>query len=65
MNKNGTLITNSVYLMSHEQATVDYLLRQGFKVELIPRSNISGIHTADILLNNVPFEIKSPLGNKK
>ena len=65
MNKHGTLITNSVYLMPHEQATVDYLLRQGFKVELIPRSNISGIHTADILLNNVPFEIKSPLGNKK
>ena len=37
MRKSGVLVTNSVYLMPHEQATVDFLLRQGFKVELIPR----------------------------
>ena len=65
MRKNGVLVTNSVYLMPHEQATVDFLLRQGFKVELIPRSRIPGVHTADILLNEIPYEIKSPLGNKK
>ena len=65
MRKNGALVTNSVYLMPHEQATVDFLLRQRFKIELIPRSRIPGVHTADILLNETPYEIKSPLGDKK
>ena len=65
MKNQESLITNSVYLMPHEQATVDFLLRHGYMVELIPRSKVAGVHTADILLDGVPFEIKSPTGRKR
>ena len=35
----------------------------GKDVELIPRSKTSGVHTPDIKMDGVKWEIKSPTGN--
>ena len=48
MKNKGKIIPNGVVLKTHESATVVLLTEQGFDVELIPKSNIQGIHTPDI-----------------
>lgn len=49
---------------SEKEISVAVLLSNRFKVDVkfIPRSSI---HTADILIDNVEWEIKSPTGNGK
>ena len=64
MNK-GNLKTNRVHLEDHEYATVKLLVENGYDVELIPPSQIKGLRTPDITLNNVPWEMKSPQGDGK
>ena len=34
----------------------------GFDVELIPKINIEGVHTPDIVINGVKWEMKAPIG---
>ena len=65
MKKKGKIIPNGVVLKTHEISTVVFLTEQGFDVELIPRSNIKGLHTPDILLNNIKWEMKAPIGEGK
>jgi len=60
--KRGTIIPNGVVLKPHEIATVVFLTEQGFDVELIPKSNIKGVHTPDIKINGVKWEMKAPIG---
>lgn len=62
MNKKGKITPNGVVLKTHENATVVFLTEQGFNVELIPRSNIEGVHTADMKINGLEWEMKAPLG---
>lgn len=61
----GTLKQNGVHLQEHEYATVRLLLDNGFDVELIPPSQIKGFHIADIMVQGLPWEIKSPQGSGK
>jgi hypothetical protein len=62
----STYITNGVILNPHEQKTIDTLLTNGHRIELIPRSMAQGIHTADIILDGkLAWEIKCPKGNSK
>lgn len=47
MEKKGTITPNGVTLKEHEYATVVFLTEQGYDIELIPRSNVEGVHTPD------------------
>ena len=64
MNKKrtGKIIPNGVVLETHENATVVFLTELGFDVNLIPRSNIKGVHTPDIKMNGLKWEMKAPTG---
>ena len=59
--KKGKIISNGVLLKKHEQATVDFLIEKGYMVELLPKSNKRGQHTADLIMNGVEeWEMKAP-----
>lgn len=60
MPKHGKIIPNGVVLKEHELSTVVLLTSLGFDVELIPKSNIKGVHTPDICISDILWEIKSP-----
>ena len=62
MKNKGKIIPNGVILKTHENATVVFFTEQGFDVELIPKSNIKGVHTPDVQIDGVCWEIKSPIG---
>ena len=65
MNKTGSLTTHNMHLQSHEFHSVRILLANGFDIELIPASQIKGLHLPDIMLAGVPWEIKAPEGSGK
>ena len=46
-------------------ATVLLLTEKGFDVELIPKSNVEGVHNPDIRMQGLLWEIKSPVGSGK
>jgi len=62
MKKKGKIIPNGVVLKEHENATVVFLTELGYNVELIPKSNVEGVHTPDIKIGSIKWEIKSPKG---
>ena len=62
MTKFGKIIPNGVYLEKHENNTVVFLTQQGFDVTLIPRSQQKGMHSPDVIINGIEWEIKSPKG---
>ena len=55
--KKGTFIAPGRKLWPHEMRVAEILAMAGHRVEFIEESNL---HTADILLDGVEFEIKSP-----
>ena len=59
----GTLKQNGVHLKEHEYATIKVFLDSACNIELIPPSNIKGIHLPDIYIDGVPWEIKAPEGS--
>lgn len=61
----GILKTNGVHLEEHEYATVKLLIENGFDVELVPPSRIKGLRMPDIMIQGVPWEMKSPQGDGK
>lgn len=63
--KTGKIIPNGVVLQTHESATIVFLTELGYDIELIPKSNIAGVHTPDIKINGIKWEIKSPKGEGK
>lgn len=62
MKKRGKIIPNGVVLKTHENATVVLLTERGYTVELIPKSNINGVHTPDLIIDKVKWEMKAPKG---
>ena len=65
MKKRGRITPNGVVLKTHENATAVFLTEQGFDVDLIPTSNIEGVHTPDIKMNGFKWEMKAPTGEGK
>ncbi|MBQ8156684.1 hypothetical protein IJ101_02785 [Candidatus Saccharibacteria bacterium] len=65
MKKRGIITPNGVVLKTHENATAVFLTEQGFDVDLIPTSNIKGVHTPDIRINGLEWEMKAPTGEGK
>ena len=61
----GMLKQNGVHLEDHEYATVKLLLALGEDVELIPPSKIKGLQMPDMMLQGLPWEMKSPKGSGK
>lgn len=49
----------------HELATARYFAELGYEVEFIPPNNTPKMHTPDIVMNGVAWEIKSPIGKSK
>ena len=62
MKNKGKITPNGVVLKTHENATAVFLTEQGFDVELIPTSNIEGVHTPNIKIDGLKWEMKAPLG---
>jgi len=62
MTKRGKIIPNGVVLKTHENATVVFLTEKGYDIELIPKSNIQGVHTPDFKMNSLKWEMKAPIG---
>lgn len=58
----GILKTNGVHLQRHEYETVQILIENGFDIELIPGPSVSikGLQIPDIMINDMPWEIKAP-----
>lgn len=65
MKKKGVIIPNGVVLETHENATAVFLADQGYDIELIPKSNIEGIHTPDLKMCGLKWEMKAPIGEGK
>ena len=63
--KKGKIIPNGEVLKEHEMATVIFLTEMSYDIEFIPKSNIKGIHTADIIMMGLEWEMKSPKGDGK
>ena len=63
--KKGKITPNGVILKTHENATVVFLTEQGHNVELIPKSNTPGLHSPDIIMNGLKWEMKAPKGAGK
>ena len=61
----GLLKQNGVHLKEHEYETVKVLLENGYDVELIPPSRIPHLRMPDIMLQGIPWEMKSPQGGGK
>ena len=60
--KRGKIIPNGVILEKHEYKTVLVFTEMGYDVELIPKSNIKNVHTPDIKMNGIEWEMKAPKG---
>lgn len=65
MGGSGKITPNGVLLQKHEMKTVLFLTGQGYDVELIPKVDKKGVHTPDILVDGVKWEMKSPTGDSK
>lgn len=60
-NTGNVIIPSNTHPWAHELRVAKILASTGFVVEFLPTSSIK---TADILLDGVEFEIKSPFTNK-
>lgn len=58
----GKIIPNGVILEKHEYKTILLFTEMGANVELIPKSNKKGIHTPDIIMYGLKWEMESPKG---
>ena len=65
MNNKGKIIPNGVILEAHELATVVFFTELGYDIELIPRSNVQGVHKPDMRMDGLEWEIKAPKGEGK
>ncbi len=63
--KRGKLIRNGVKIQPHEEFAIEFLLGRGFNVELIVPVNTPKNKNPDFLINNVPWELKSPITRNK
>ena len=63
--KKGRIIPNGVILEKHEYKTILLFTEMGVDIELIPKSERRGIHTPDVMMGGLKWEIKSPKGDGK
>lgn len=63
--KKGKIVTNDVKMEMHEWVTVEFLMDYGYDIELIRKSNKYGVHTPDICMDKLFWEMKAPKGEGK
>ena len=63
--KQGKITPNGVVLHTHENAAVVFLASQGFDIELLPPVQSRGVHTPDLKMLDLDWELKSPRSNGK
>lgn len=63
--KKGKIIPNGVILEEHEYRTVLFFTELGVDIELLPRSNKAGEHSADLKMKRLIWEMKAPKGEGK
>lgn len=63
MKKKGKIIPNRASLERHEYETILVFTELGLDVSLIPKSNLKGVHTADIIIDDEQWEMKCPKGS--
>ena len=61
----GKITPNGVSLEKHEYDTVLFLTTLGYDIELIPPSLIPNMHTPDLKMNGLEWEMKSPKGKSR
>ena len=61
--RKGKIKPNGVVLEAHELATVVFFTELGHDIELIPKSNVEGLHLPDIVMDGLKWEIKAPKGD--
>ena len=61
----GKLIRNGVRIQPHEEFAIEFLLERGFNIELIAPVNTPKNKNPDFLIDNVPWELKSPITKNK
>lgn len=65
INKGKIIIGAGLNVWPHEMKTAEALASAGYTIEFIPRSNNAYERTADVLIDGVIYEIKSPVSHKK
>ncbi len=63
--RKATFVQNNVHLERHEYEMILVLIYYCQLIELVPKSNIAGVHTPDLLMDGVPWEMKRAKGNGK
>lgn len=64
MQKQGKIIGQvNPFLKPHEWDTINFLIYFGYNIEIIPECRIKGVHTPDIRIDAIEWEIKSPRAN--
>lgn len=63
--RTGKITPNGVILETHENATVVFLTKQGYDLELIPPTQLKGVRTPDIRMNGLDWEMKAPKSDGK
>ena len=62
--KGKIIIPSGVNVWPHEYKSAEALSAAGYVVEFIPPLDTEGNHTADVLLDGVEWELKSPKSGK-
>jgi hypothetical protein len=60
-----TIIPDGANPQEHEIATAHFFNELGFNVEFLPRCYEKGVHTPDIKMKGILWEIKAPKSNGK
>jgi hypothetical protein len=60
-----TIIPYGIYPEPHELTTARFFNKLGFDVEFIPLSYQKGVHTPDIKMDGILWEIKAPKSSGK
>lgn len=63
--KRGNITPNGVNLKPHEYSTILFFTNLGKDVELIPPEKASNVKSADMIMDGVVWEMKSPCGKGK
>ena len=56
----GRIALNGVTLEKPEEATLDYLVRHGFNIEVIQPNNTPRVKNPDVLIMGTIWEVKTP-----
>lgn len=63
-NKGSVIIPAGLDVWDHELKTAQVLAKHGYTVEFLITNQVQRVKTADVLIDNITYEIKSPKTDK-